>query len=45
MDWRAVDAGLKEIPYTKVEAVVTEKVKLVYKQEAAIRKIAKQWAM
>jgi len=28
-----------------VEAIVTEKAKLVYKQEAATRKIAKEWAM
>jgi len=45
MDRRAVDAGVKEIARKKVEAVVTEKAKLVYKQEAATRKIAKEQTM
>jgi len=45
IDRRAVDAGLKEIARKKVEVIVTEKAKLVYKQEAATSKIAKERAM
>jgi len=44
-DHRAVDAELKEITRKRIEAVAAEKVKLVRKQEAATRKIAKEWAM
>jgi len=38
IDRRVVDTGLKEIARKKVEAVATEKAKLVHKQGATIRK-------
>ena len=45
MDWRAVDARLKEIARKKVEAIAAEKTKLMRKQEADTRKIAKERAI
>ena len=45
MDRRVVEAGLKEIPRNKVEAVGAGRAKLLRKQEAATRKFGKERAM